>query len=497
MRQPLHTAPMPMPMTARAAPRRAAVSALTALTALLAGCTVGPAYHGPPALAGTGGARFVRASGALGAAVSGQPPVARWWTTLQDPQLDGLEQSALGGSPDVQQAQARLRGARALLAQQSAGLFPTTGLSGAYVRTRNFTSLLGGSGSGGGGMNLYAVGLDASWEADIFGAQRRAIEGARAAAEGSEASLADVLVSLSAEVAQAYVGLRDAQQRLNLTQHDLDIEARIVDLYQIRRRGGTASDLDVERVANQLDTTRATLAPLRAEVDVQLDRLAVLTGRAPGALDAQLREGPPAAPPMPPAQVPIGDPAAMLRRRPDIVVAERRLAQQTAAIGQAEAAQFPQVRLLGEVGFASLSPGALFNGNNFSYIVAPILQWTPWDFGRNRARIAGARANRDEAEAQYRASVLAALDDAESSLAQYGEARNAVADLGRARDSAERVYAMTEIRLRGGTADTTDVLDADTRRIQAELSYEEGVAELTQDYVRLQKSLGLGWVLGS
>jgi NodT family efflux transporter outer membrane factor (OMF) lipoprotein len=304
-------------------------------------------------------------------------------------------------------------------------------------------------------------------------------------------------VSLSAEVAQAYIGLRDAQQRLALTQRNLDVETRLVDLYDIRRRAGTASDLDVERISNQVDTTRATLAPLRAAVDVQLDRLSVLTGRSPGALDAALTQAAPPAPPMPPAQVPIGDPAALLRRRPDIVVAERRLAQQTAGVGQAVAAQFPQVRLLGEVGFASLSPGALFNGNNLSYIVAPILQWTPWDFGRNRARIAQARAGRDEAEAAYRSTVLDALEDAESSLAQYGEARNAVVDLARARNSAERVYSMTELRLRGGTADTSDVLDADSRRIQAELNYEQGLAELTQDYVTLQKSLGLGWVAGS
>ncbi|HWG76304.1 MAG TPA: efflux transporter outer membrane subunit [Steroidobacteraceae bacterium] len=468
--------------------------ALAAAVLLLAGCTVGPKYRGPPPVAGASAQGYVRA-GAV--PLRAAPPVARWWTTLQDPELDHLIDLALADSPDVQQAEARLRSSRAVLAQQTAGLFPTTGLSGAYLRTRNLGALLGGSSGGaGGGTNLYALGLDASWEADIFGAQRRAIEGAIAAAQGSQASLAGVLVSLSAEVAQAYVALRDAQQRLALTQRDLDAESRLVDLYDLRRRAGTASDLDVERITNQVDTTRATLAPLRAEVQVQLDRLAVLSGRPPGALDGELQRAASGAPPAPPARVAIGDPVAMLRRRPDIVVAERRLAQQTAAIGQAVAAQFPQVRLLGEVGFASLSPGTLFNGNNFSYIVAPILQWSPWDFGRNRARIAQARAGRDEAEAQYRAAVLAALQDAESSLARYGQARNAALDLARARDSAERVYTMTELRLRGGTADTSDVLDADTRRIQAELSYEQGLAQVTQYYVALQKSLGLGWPTG-
>ncbi len=150
--------------------------------------------------------------------------------------------------------------------------------------------------------------------------------------------------------------------------------------------------------------------------------------------------------------------------------------------------------LLGDVGFTSLSPSKLFEGSNFTYVVAPILQWTPLDFGRNRARIAQADAARDEAEANYRATVLAALEDAESSLALYVEQRNSVADLARVRDSAEKIYGLTEMRLRGGTAATIDVLDADSRRIQADLSYQQAVAELTEDYVALQKSLGLGWI---
>ncbi len=479
---------------------RCQFAAVLAAATLLAGCTVGPSYRGPPQVSAESGNTFKRS---LITPVTNEAPPARWWTSLNDPELNHLVELAVAGSPEVEEAQAKLRDARAVLAQQGAGIFPNSGLSTAYLRTRNLSSLLGAAGGssggdgGGGSMNLYALGLDATWEADIFGGQRRAIEGARAATEGSQASLADVLVSLSAEVAQAYVGLRDAQQRLALTRRNLDVESHIVSLYNIRREAGTASDLDVLRVDNQLDATRASLAPLRAEVDVQLDRLSVLTGRPPGALDAELTAATPAAPPAPPARVAIGDPAALLRRRPDIMVAERHLAQQTAAIGQAVAAEFPKVSLIGEVGFASLKSGALFDGNNYSYVLAPILQWTPLDFGRNRARVAQARAARDEAEADYRRAVLAALEDAESSLAQYGEARNAVVDLGRARDSAERVYSMTQMRLQGGTADTTDVLDADTRRIQAELSYEQGLAQLTEYFVTLQKSLGLGWVEGS
>jgi outer membrane protein, multidrug efflux system len=224
---------------------------------------------------------------------------------------------------------------------------------------------------------------------------------------------------------------------------------------------------------------------------LQMDRLALLTGKTPGALDGELAA--PTAVPQPPAEVPIGDPAALLRRRPDIASAERKLAQQTAVVGQDIAALFPKLTLLGEVGFTAATPSALFNASSFSYVAAPLLQWTPFDFGRNRARIEQARGARDEAEADYRRTVLAALQDAESALDRYGHQRNTVADYAKVQASAERVYALTEIRLRNGVASTTDVLDADSRRVQAQLSYQQALAELSTDFVAIQKSLGLGW----
>jgi multidrug efflux system outer membrane protein len=480
-------------------------SLLTASLALsLAGCTVGPDYHGAPSVTATDKA-FVRAAGSAAAT----PPVARWWTALGDAELNHLIEETLATNPGVDVARARVREARANLRQQTATGLPTTEVSSAYLRTANLSSLIGAgnsgdSGSGGsgnsnsgapasssGGMNLYVVGFDATWELDFFGGNRRAVEGASATVEASEAHVADAIVSLTAEVAQAYVALCDARQRLTLTQQNIDIEAHLVELMKLRRAGGTATDLDVVRVTNQLDTTRATLPAIRATIAEQLNRLAALTARAPGTLDAELANVGPV--PAPPATTDIGDPAALLRRRPDIQVAERELAQHTAAVGQSVAAEFPKVSLLGTVGFAATHPQDLFNSGNFTYLAGPLLQWTPWDFGRNRARVAQANAARDEAEANYRQTVLNALADAETSLARYGQQRDAVTDLALARASAQESYRLTELRLRGGTAATTDVLDADTRRTQAELSYQQALAQLTADYVALQKSLGLGW----
>ncbi len=475
------------------------------IAVILSGCMVGPDFHGAPKVVATDKS-FVRINGDTPDAEA----TARWWIALSDPELNHLIDQTLASNPGVDAARARVREARANLRQQTATGLPTTNSSAAYLRTANVSSLLGGGASGGssgsgasggsaqgssssssGALNLYVIGLDASWEIDFFGGNRRAVEGARATVAASEYQVADAIVTLTAEVAESYIELCDARQRLALTQQDVDIESHLVDLMKVRRAGGAATDLDVVRITNQLDMTRATLPAIRASITEQLNRLAALTAQAPGALDGELANVGPV--PAPPATTNIGDPAALLRRRPDIRIAERQLAQHTAAVGQSVAAQFPKVDLLGTIGFASTHPQELFDSGHFTYLAGPVLQWTPFDFGRNRARVSQADAARDEAEANYRQTVLNALADAETALARYGQQRDAVTDLGLARASAAESYRLTEIRLRGGTAATSDVLDADSRRNQADLNYQQALAQLTQDYVALQKSLGLGW----
>jgi len=320
------------------------------------------------------------------------------------------------------------------------------------------------------------------------------VEGARAKAEAYQDDLEGADVSLSADVAQAYIELRDDQQQLLLSRRNAELEAKMLEMEQKRQAGGAASDLDVERLNTQLQNTRANLVPLSAQIVAQLDRLAVLTGEAPGALDAQL--SPPALPPAPPAVIAVGDPAALLRQRPDVRAAERRLAQENALIGQRTADLFPKVSLLGDVGFMSTDPTHLFDGGSLSYAGAPILQWSPFDFGRVRAKIGQARAARDEAEATYRKTVLGALEDAETALARYASQRDSVASLERVKASADRAAAMETLRVQGGTATLTDMLDVEARRVQADLGLEQARARLTQDFVALQKSLGLGWRAG-
>lgn len=473
--------------------------ALAAACALCA-CTVGPDYHGAPPVASDAAhaATFVRASSAN--VVATRAPSA-WWRTLGDAQLSSLIDAALAHNPDVHAAQARLRQARAQLVRQRADELPKLSANAAAPRMRepNLGAFLsqgsnGSTGSTGGGqgpLQLYTAGLDASWEIDLFGGTRRAIEAQSAQAEALDADLADTQVSLAAEVAQAYVDLRDEQQRLLLAQRSADAQQRMLTLTQQRRAGGTVADVDVERLTGQVQTTRATLVPLDAQITESLDRLAVLTGRAPGTLDTELSTSP--AMPTLPASVPVGEPATMLRQRPDIRAAERRLAASNAQIGQHVADYFPKVSLLGDLGYTAAEPGHLFRKTNFSWVGMPYLQWNVFDFGRTTADVHSAQAARDEASARYAHTVLAALQDANTALSRYGHQREHLVRLQAVQVSADHAATLMDQRYRAGVATLIDLLDTQRTQFSAQQDVVAGQAELLKDFVLLQKSLGLGW----
>jgi NodT family efflux transporter outer membrane factor (OMF) lipoprotein len=473
---------------------------------MLSGCTLGPDYFGPPKVIAPEQTQFQRESEIRTA--SG-PLEMRWWQSLHDDELTKLVEAAFAASPDRDAAVARLRQARAGLNLQRANLLPTTGAVATDLHLHSESNPLGalagggqaGQGSqGGGGQSVASgssdidftnVGFDASWEVDLFGAKRRAVESAVADLDARQADLEGTQVSLSAEVAEAYVSLRDLQHRLDLAQASAELQGRTLDLTKLRLAGGTASDLDVQRLTTQVESTRADLVPLQAQIAAQLTRLAVLTGQTPGALDTELKVKAPL--PIPPESVAIGDPASLLRRRPDICSAERRLASQNAVIGERIADYFPKLTLFGELGFGSTDVSQLLTSQSFSAVAAPVLQWTPFDFGRTEARVGQAEAARDEAMAQYRSTVLQALGDAETALSNYGIQRCNVAGLRRVYESATRAAELTRQRYAGGTASLIDVLDTERARLASEQAVAQAEAALTQDFIGLQKSLGLGW----
>jgi len=459
---------------------------------LLSACTVGPDYHGAPDVAPK-----TLAAGRLPHAdkTSSAPGVAQWWQTLGDSQLNQLITLALRNSPDIATAQARLKQSRASLSGASAEAMPKVSGDAAMLKLRSpDTSVLGGSGGGGRGpLSVYLAGFDASWEVDMFGGTRRAVEAAQAEAESSQAQLADAQVQLTAEVVQAYADLRDQQARLALVEASVEIEKQALDLTQQRRSRGVASQLQLEQVLTQAETTQAQRLPLQASIVESVDQLNLLCGLEPGELDARLAAA--HALPSIPAQVPLADPAAILKARPDIRVAERKLASSNAQIGEKQADWFPKLSLTGDLSFSAADPGHLTRKDSGTWLILPRLTWNALDFGRVAASVKGAEAGRDEALAQYKSVVLSALRDADVALARYGHQRQNVVLLRNVESSAVRAADLTRQRYRAGTASTLDWLDAERTRYQAQEDRISGDAALLKDFASLHKALGLGWTL--
>jgi NodT family efflux transporter outer membrane factor (OMF) lipoprotein len=487
---------------------RFSCSSLTALAAAcaLAACTVGPDYRGAPSVApeAAGAATFVRTP-AKG--VVPTPGPRDWWVALNDPQLNALIEAAFAHNPDLRAAQARLRESRAQLQQQRAAELPKFSASAAAVRMRepDLSALSSSQSQSGGGsqaassgrgpLQFYTAGFDASWEIDLFGGTRRAIEAASDESDAVDADLADAQVSLAAEVAQAYIDLRDQQQRLAIAQQTAELQQQSLTLTEQRRAGGTAADVDVERLTTQVESTRSTITPLASQVEISLDQLAVLTGKAPGTLDAELAAPKPL--PAMPESVPVSDPSAMLAQRPDIRAAERRLASSNAQIGEHIADFLPKLTLFGDLGFTAADPGHLMRKSNFSWVGAPYLQWNVFDFGRTLGAVHGAEASRDEAAARYEKSVLAALQDANDALSRYGYQRDHLVTLEKVQDSAKHSATLMRQRYRAGTSTLVDLLDTQRSEFLAQQDVVAGQAELLKDFVSLQKSLGLGWTSAS
>jgi len=429
-------------------------------------------------------------------------PAARWWESVADPTLTQLIDDALAANPSLESAQARVRGARAQIMVQQSKYLPTGGANAGYVRARFPTDSLSPSTAGSGtsslpnplAIDIYNATFDASWELDLFGATRRGVEGARATADGAQASLEDAQVQLAAQVAQSYVNLRAAQTHLRLAEQTVALRSKTVALTRQRVDQGTAAQVDLDRELADLSQARAGVPTGRAQVQLELDQLAILTGREPGSLDAMLDgdESTKASVPSPPSSIPVGTPAQWLRRRPDIRSAERTLAARNAAIGQNVAAYFPTVSLLGLLGATASAPSGLGHGTPLS-VAAPTLSWSFLDIPHTRANVRSAEADRDQAVADYRRSVLQALQDANSSLERFGRLEQAVQDWQEARDSAAHAALLTEERYAAGTAALIDSLDTERQRTAAEDQLVSAQADLMNAYVSLQKSLGLGW----
>lgn len=465
---------------------------------LLAGCTtVGPDYEQPQvAVPGN----YLEAG--RGEAVS-DATLARWWTQLNDPLLDRLVGQALAQNLDVQSAAARIREARAQERVAGAGALPRVDAEGSVTRQRiseNAIPVPPGSGApgGGGGFGLpgtefttFRAGFDASWEIDLFGGTRRGVEAARARTGAAIWDRRDAEVSTAAEVARTYLALRTIQQRIANAEAELARAQRLERIVGARVRGGLVSGLDLEQQQSERAAAAAQIPALRADERGQIHALGALVGSTPDALAAEL-SAPAALPPTPPL-IPAGLPSDLLRRRPDVREAERRLAASTADIGVAVADLYPRFTLTAAPALVSTALTSLLDWGSRSFSLGAGLVWPLLDGGRSRANIAVANARQEQALIAYRKEVLVALQDVEDSLSRNAGDRQRLVQLEEAHRSASAAERLADTRYRGGLTDFAQVLAARQRRLTTEEQMIETRGALARDVVALYKALGGGW----
>lgn len=467
--------------------REARVPAIVLGALLLGACAAGPDYHAPPPVdTGSGWTQPVGTDGA-------EVDLSNWWTALGDPALDRLVAAALAGNLDLHQAEERILEARALRDRASGGNVPVARVSSSVTRRRQSENGPLPVGSIPGlerDQTIYDVGFDAGWEIDLFGRTRRAVESAEASVEVAEASASDARISVLAEVARSYLILRGAQRELAVREASVATLQRTLQLVRQRFDVGDVAEADVDTVAARLAGAAAGLPGIRARARAAALGLGVLLGAPP---ERELALLDTAAPPLALLPLPVGERADVLRRRPDVRIAERRLAASTANIGVATAELFPKLSIGAGGGFQSLDSNNQLDSASQTFSIMPLVSWRILDGGRVRAEIRASEARQRQAALAYEQAVLVALGDAERALSSYRLGLDATQRQLEATEAARRSYAHAQSRFDAGDIALTDLLAEERFLRDAEDASARVHSATAIDLIALFKALGGGW----
>ncbi len=450
--------------------------------AVLAACAVGPNYQAPETPAAP---KF----DGIEATYSTEKGTADFWQNFDDQTLDKLVDMAVESNYDLRIALSRVAEARALRRDVAFDLAPSITASGGYTETRvsREQTLAGAPRS----TEYYDAGFDAFWELDFFGRVRRGLEASDAQLDAIEANERDALVIVTAEVTRTYFELRGFQQQLDVARRNVGNQQSTLDLATARLDAGSGTEFDTARAQAQLSATLGSISPLEAAVARTIHRLSVLVGREPGALRTELT--PTHDLPALPGIVPVGDPAGLLRRRPDIRVAERQLAGATAEIGVAVADLFPRVTFTGSAGYVSASSGDLGNSGTDAYVLAPGISWSIFDLGHVQARIAASKARKQTALLNYERTVLNALEETENSLVTHARARDRLVHDEAAFRASHTAADLARVRYENGASDFLQVLDAERTLLESEDRLARSRTEAATSLIAVYKALGGGW----
>ncbi|CAM2157316.1 TolC family protein [Pararobbsia alpina] len=473
-----------------------AAAGVIAATSLY-GCALGPDYARPDAPEHAE-RTFAESHDASFASTT---TAANWWELYNDPVLTRLILQAFAHNPTIEVAKANLRLSRAQLDEAGAGRLPSIGTSAGYSRNRvgaeNFNTsasqAAGGSGFAAdhGDFNYYRAGFDASYEVDVFGRVSRSIEAARGDTQAAEAALDGARISIAAQVAQSYVDACGFADQADVARETAQIEANTEELTLRQLKSGRGTRRDVDQVTVLVEQANAQVPVLEGERRAQLYALAALTGVSPSDIDseaAQCRDVPKVTQP-----IPVGDGAALLARRPDVRRAERKLAADTARIGVATAEFYPSVTLAGAASIGAPSFGNLGRGSSFSYSFGPLISWTFPNIEATRARIAESRAGADASLMEFRATMLAALEETEQALARYSAALDQNAALVRAAAAADDAANLSRVRFDAGRDSFLDLLVAEQDRATARRALATSDTSVADLQVSVFKALGGGW----
>ena len=526
-----------MKMTAaRFALSVATASSLMAFT----GCMIGPDYKAPEvklnaSFTESKAPPTTQASSIANA--SATPPV-EWWTTFRDSELESLIQRAAKQNLNLRQAGSRVRQARAQRGVTGSDLFPRLNGDGGYQRahgSNNVSIPIGSFGGSGGGSksgaaagkskltlpnqitpaineaahpggpqspfgsggfpgvntDLYEAGFDSTWEIDVFGGSRRAVEAAIDDIQAAQEDHRDVLLSMFAEVARNYVELRGLQQQLIIAEQNLDAQRQTLGLTKSRFEAGFVTNLDVTRQATQVANTAAALPALDEQIRMHIHTLSVLLAEDPSALLDELNK--PGQIPAVPPEVPIGLPSDLIRRRPDVRRAERRLAAATARIGQAEADLLPKFSLTAALGFDASRAKNIADWSSRYWSLSPGVSWPIFDAGRIRFNIEVTNEQQAQASDEYQQTVLNALKDVEDSLVLYRDQQLRHQALAQAANAAHQSVQLANQQYEQGISDFITVLDAERDEFGAQDSLAQSQRAISTDLISLYKALGGGW----
>ena len=456
----------------------------------LLGCTVGRDYSEPELSVP---AAFEDLQPDEGAAQEAAPgPVSReWWKSFNDEALNALISRAAAGNKDLAAALSRINQSRALAEQAFAELLPSGQLNGAYQLNRYPAAEFPFPGNTGFHTELFSVGSSVFWELDIFGRVRRGVEAANAEYDAAVAGLQDVLRMVMADTAQTYFQLRSAQAELAIAQQNAANQQETYDNAVERLKLGRGSELDLVRAEAQLETTRAMIPLFRAAAENAIHRLCVLVGEDPHALHGMLSSQ--AAIPLYQGPVALGEPKDLLRRRPDLRAAERKLAAASARAGVAAGDLYPKMSFQGTLSVVAETPNEFTSGQPLAYAGGPQISWALFDIPKIRARIKASDARTEEALTQYEQAVLRALQETEDALSVFSAERERRQSVKQAAAASRRALELARAQYQIGAVDFLSVLAAHSTLLANEDALARSDLALDSAFVSIYRALGGGW----